>query len=98
MDACMEAVLREIINDPNPDKGVYMNNYPTFFEKYPRMSEMAFVIENKSMFLYMLEQKKRIRDDHSQHEASVNVGTMLMDTYITPLIDPKKKVKHVYKR
>ena len=84
-------LLQEIIDSPNPDKSAYMKQYPSFFEKFPRMSEMAFVMENRSMFRYMIEQKKRIHDDQSQHEASVNVGTMLRDTYITPVIDIEKK-------
>lgn len=91
MDPAMEAVLEEIIHHPNPDKERYKKDFPLFFEKYPKMSEMAFKKDNKAMFLYMIEQKKGITDDNSQHDASVNVGTKLCDTYITPLIDPKKK-------
>lgn len=91
MDPELEAVLEEIIHHPNPDKEQYKKDHPMFFEKYPRMGEMAFQKDNKAMFLYMLEQKKNITDHNSQHEASVNVGTKLRDTYITPLIDPKKK-------
>ena len=91
MDPFMEDILQEIIDDPTPDKDTYMKQYPTFFEKYPKMGEMAFVNSNKSMFRYMLEQKKQIRDENSQHEASVNVGTVLRDTYIKPLVGLKKK-------
>jgi hypothetical protein len=90
MDPNMEEILEEIIHHPNPDKEQYKKQFPLFFEKYPKISEMAFKKDNKAMFLYMIEQKKGVMDETSQHDASVNVGTKLRDTYITPLIDPKK--------
>lgn len=95
MDPVMEAVLEEIIYHPNPDKARYKKDFPLFFEKYPKVSEMAFNKNNNAMFVYMLEQKRGITDETSEHDASVIVGTKLCDTYIKPLIDPKKKANQL---
>jgi len=95
MDPTMDAVLKEIMDHPSPNEQYFREKYNSFFEKYPKLSEMVFSKnqEHQSMLRYMLTQKDKIKDEDSQYQASVNVGTMLRDTYITPLTNkmtPKK--------
>ena len=94
MDPTIE-VLKEIMDDPNPDEQKYREKHKDFFEKCPKLGEMVFSKNKEHQYIlrYMLAQKNKIKDDDSQYQASVNVGTMLRDTYITPLTNkmtPKK--------
>tara|TARA_Y100000389_G_C17067390_1_gene320263 strand:- start:66 stop:344 length:279 start_codon:yes stop_codon:yes gene_type:complete len=91
----MDAILKEILDHPNPNEQHFREKYKSFFEKCPKLGEMVFSKnkEHQSMLRYMLTQKDKIKDEDSQYQASVNVGTMLRDTYITPLTNkmtPKK--------
>ena len=60
--------------------------YPDFFEAYPTLSNAIF--ETKFDFqtlLYMLKKKDEI-DSRSttQHDASVDVGSLLVDKFVKP--------------
>lgn len=93
MDSMLEKVLIEILNDPNRIhvKDDYKKKYPEFFEKFPRLGQMAFSTDDNHMSIlkYMLTEKSKIIDEQTQYDASVRVGTLLRDEYISPVIDEK---------
>lgn len=97
MDSRMENVLREILNDPNRlhvnSQHEYKQKYPDFFAKFPRIGQMVFSSDKNhvSILQYMLKEKSKIFDEQSQYDASVRVGTLLRDEYISPLVDTEKK-------
>lgn len=63
-------------------------NYPSFIEKYPNLSKNVFGYNfDHKMFSYMMKEKNKIdKGNMSEHEASVNIGTILVDKYIKPLL------------
>lgn len=95
----MENVLCEILNDPNRLHGTsqqeYKQKYPDFFVKFPRLGQMVFSSDKNhvSILQYMLKEKGTILDEQTQYDASVRVGTLLRDEYISPIVDIEKKNK-----
>lgn len=87
----MYEVIEEIMNDPERvQKNLeYKQKFPDFFKKYPKLGAMVFSTNSQhiSILKYMLHEKKKINDEQSQYDASVRVGTVLRDTYISPLLD-----------
>lgn len=87
----MEKVVEEILNDPERvnKKSEYTQKFPEFFEKYPKLGSMVFSTnpQHITILKYMLHEKKQINDEQSQYDASVRVGTVLRDEYISPLLD-----------
>lgn len=80
-------IIKEILNDQN-NKSYYENKYPDFFLKCPVLSNNIFKPHfDKKMLGFMLKQKLHIVENGlSEHDASVNVGSRLVDTYIKPVI------------
>jgi len=81
-------VITEILNDCK-DKSYYENKYPEFFLQCPILSNNIFKPNfDKNMLQFMLKQKLQIeKNEVSEHDASVNVGSRLVDTYIKPIIE-----------
>jgi hypothetical protein len=89
----MNEILDEILNDPlrTERESEYKKKFPDFFEKYPKLGCMVFSSNEQQMSIlkYMLQEKERITDEQSQYDASVRVGTVLRDEYISPLLQKK---------
>lgn len=82
-------VIHEIVTDKK-EKAFYIKKYPLFFERCPVLSNKLFEPDfDSTMLSYMMEQKSKIfQNEFSEHEASVNVGTNLVNKYIKPLLNP----------
>ena len=77
-------VVREIRADPVEG----LKKHPWFPERYPRLYSMcknpAFDLNT---FQKMLDAKRKIQNaELSEHDASVEVGTLLVDKYVKPLL------------
>jgi len=89
--------LDEVINDiieNNKSKLFYTNKYPTFFEQYPVLSDKIFEQDFDFHILsQMMEQKNNIvHKDVSEHDASVKIGSCLVDKYVKPLLNINNKI------
>lgn len=85
----MDYNTKEIIEDiytGNETKSYYKYKYPNFFKDFPVLSEKLFDPSFDSRTLnYMLNQLDKIKSSKlSSHDASVKVGTMLVDKYVKP--------------
>tara|TARA_Y100000389_G_C17308602_1_gene436769 strand:+ start:508 stop:780 length:273 start_codon:yes stop_codon:yes gene_type:complete len=83
-------ILNEIIDDirdnPHNSKDFYTEKYPDFSKHYPTLFEKLFDPKlDVTTLRYMLNQKEKMSSNKlSQHDASVKVGTMLVDKYVKP--------------
>ena len=92
MDPMDEVVIREIVDRPKSmTKAHYMTKYPGFFKRCPVLSEKLFDPNmDKSMLNFLMKQRTKVlHNDLSEHEASVNVGSRLVNKYVKPLVDNK---------
>lgn len=86
---CLEnTVLRGVVQEFHADPVEGLKKYPWFLKQYPRLHHMctnpAF---DFNMFNKMLDAKQKIQNaEVSEHEASVEVGTLLVDKYVKPLL------------
>lgn len=78
-------IVNEILSTKQ-SKELYIEKYPDFFEHYPVLSEKIFDPSfDKSTFNYMLNQREKITENKlTEHDASVKVGTLLVDKYVKP--------------
>jgi len=85
----MDDIIKEIMACENPDKEVFLVKYPSFFTKYPVLSRVLFDKSvDKSVLEYMMKEKGKIDENtKTEHDASVEVGTMLLEKYISPMIN-----------
>jgi hypothetical protein len=60
--------------------------YPDFFKSHPTLSNAIFETNfDFQTLLYMLKKKHEIDDKStSQHDASVDVGSLLVDKFVKP--------------
>ena len=63
-----------------------MTKHKEFTEKYPTLFEKLFEPNfDKNVLRYMLNQKGKINSNkQTEHNASIKVGTMLVDKYVKP--------------
>lgn len=82
-------IVTEIYYDKNKNIDFYKNKYPEFFEKYEVLSNSVFENEfDLNTFKYLWRQKEMVDNNKlSQHDASVKVGSKLVDDYVKPLIN-----------
>lgn len=82
-------IIHEILDNKVNDKTYYMKYHPDFFSKYPVLSKRIFEPGfDKNFLIYMLEQNSKIENEQvSEHDASVDVGSKLVNTYIKPLFN-----------
>lgn len=81
--------IKEIIMDIKEGcetKMYYKYKYPQFFKDYPVLSEKLFEQSfDEQTLKYMLNQLDKMKSSNvSCHDASVKVGTMLVDKYVKP--------------
>ncbi len=81
--------IDDIIDDilsKKDSKDVCMTKYKEFSEKYPTLFDKLFDPNfDKAVLKYMLNQKGKIQSNkQTEHNASVKVGTMLVDKYVKP--------------
>jgi hypothetical protein len=76
-------------------KSHYEFLYADFAQKYPAILEMCCNARSPADLAhleYMVGQWKKVQDGNvSQYDASVKVGTRLMDTYIKPVLPDTPK-------
>ena len=79
-------VVQEIRADPVEG----LRKYPWFPKQYPRLHQMCKnPVFDMNMFRKMLDARQKMhKAEVSEHEASVEVGTLLVDKYVKPLLDP----------
>ena len=60
--------------------------YKEFNEKYPTLFDKLFDPNfDKAVLKYMLNQKEKIKSNkQTEHNASIKVGTMLVDKFVKP--------------
>lgn len=92
----MQSVLKDIFENPNTAPEHFKTKYPDFFEKYPVLSEKVFDPNiDKDTLRYMLEQKNRIEANRqSEYDASVKVGSLLVDRYVKPDLENQQNKKN----
>ena len=83
--------IDHIVNEINQSKLTQdecMKRYPDFFTSYPTLSKSIFEKNfDFETLLYMLEKKKHVDTNNtSQYNASVDVGTLLVDKFVIPLL------------
>ena len=91
----IDTILSDILSQDRPDIEFYKKKYPHFFTKFPILSRAVFE-ENvdRTILEYMVHQKKMLNErntDDAYHEASVNVGTLLRDKYVSPVVNNIKQ-------
>ena len=66
--------------------------YEDFYLKYPALfSKIIDGTLEKNQFNFMLNMLGKVKNEElSDHDASVQVGQVLVDKYVKPLIDEKK--------
>jgi hypothetical protein len=79
------AIIEEVMTDKQP-KEFYVNKYPEFSEQYPYLLEKLYELNfDKDTLRYMLNQKQQMDSNKlTEHDASVKVGTVLVDKYVKP--------------
>ena len=70
-------------------KDVLKREYSTFSEKYEKLFGMICSYECRDQILNMMMLNfKKVKEGHkSQHDASVDVGGVLVDNYVKPAVD-----------
>jgi len=83
-NADMLQVVQEI--RANPTEG--LKKYPWFPRQYPRLHQMCTNPSfDMNVLQQMLDAKQKIQNaEVSEHDASVEVGTLLVDKYVKPLL------------
>jgi hypothetical protein len=78
-------IIEEVMNIKE-SKEFYVDKYPEFARDYPHLLEKLY--ENNfdlETLRYMLNQKQKMDTNKlSEHDASVKVGTVLVDKYVKP--------------
>jgi hypothetical protein len=79
--------VQNIVNDilkGKKTKNEYMELYPDFFEKMPTLSKKLFEKDlDENILKYLMNQKTKIDTNKiSEYDASVKVGTILVDKYV----------------
>lgn len=83
----VQEVVNEILKD-KMSRAFYEKKYPSFFKRYPTLSEKIFDPSfDESIVRYMLNQMEKMnRNKQSERDASIKVGSLLVDTFVKPAI------------
>lgn len=82
--------LNEIIDDIRTNnhntKNFFAEKYPDFAQHYPTLFEKLFDPNlDITTLRYMLAQKEKMNSNKlTEHDASIKVGTLLVDKYVKP--------------
>lgn len=81
--------LNEIIDDIRTNlntKAFFTEKYPDFAKHYPTLFEKLFDQNlDITTLRYMLNQKEKMNTHKlTEHDASIKVGTLLVDKYVKP--------------
>lgn len=81
-------ILREVVLEIRADPVEGIKKYPWFPKQYPRLHQMCLnPVFDLNMFQKMLDAKQKMQNaELSEHDASVEVGTLLVDKYVKPLL------------
>lgn len=81
----IEDIIEDILSQKDSTE-VYTTKYKEFSEKYPTLFEKLFEPNfDKAVLRYMLNQKGKMSSNkQTEHDASIKVGTMLVDKYVKP--------------
>lgn len=79
----IEEIVHEILTDKKA-KNFYQEKYPEFFEKMPVLSAKLFEKDlDKDILKYLMTQKNKVdANKSSEHDASVKVGSLLVDKFV----------------
>jgi hypothetical protein len=79
----IEEIVSEILRDKKA-KNFYQEKYPDFFEKMPVLSAKVFEHDlDKDILKYLMKQKNKMDlNKSSEHDASVKVGSLLVDKFV----------------
>ena len=82
----VEAVIEEIRNKIDNRQNVNENDYADFKKEYPKIFSMCLTKDfNKVQMRFFLSKLKEIENNQtSEHDASVKIGTMLVNKYVKP--------------
>lgn len=85
----IDEVINEILKDKKP-KEFYDIKYPSFSKRYPTLSEKVFEKNfDINIIKYMLSQMKKMNNNkQSEKDASIKVGTLLVDKFVKPNLPP----------
>jgi hypothetical protein len=83
----IEDIVEEIIGNTE-SLDFYESKYPGFSSNYPVLSEKLFEKDlDKDTLKYLLNEKQKIAQNKTtQHDASIKVGSLLVDRYVKPLV------------
>ncbi|QOI90172.1 hypothetical protein QKU58_gp159 [Pyramimonas orientalis virus] len=78
-------IVEEVMLNKQP-KQFYLDKYPEFSSNYPYLLNKLYEDNfDKDTLRYMLNQKQKIdANKSSEYDASVKVGTVLVDKYVKP--------------
>lgn len=81
----VEDVIEEILKDKN-SKEFYDKKYPSFSKRYPTLSKKVFYTNlDVSVLRYMISQMRKMNQNKlSEKDASIKVGSLLVDKYVKP--------------
>jgi hypothetical protein len=87
----LREITKEMCASNSKDKREHFSEkYPTFTKNYPTLFEMCcndpFDIKKMDFMINMLQQVQN--NKISQHDASANVGQILYDEYVKPIVAP----------
>ena len=83
----LQHVIDDILINPSSlSKEEFQQKYADFFTKYPTLSEKVFDDKlDKQTLRYLLTQKSKMEtNNQTEYDASVKVGSMLVDKYVKP--------------
>lgn len=80
-----EDIIHDILNNKN-SKEFFKDKYTEFASNCPHLFDKLFEKDLDRVTLnYMLNQKQKMEANKlSEHDASVKVGTLLVDKYVKP--------------
>ena len=81
----IEDVLSEILRDKE-SKEFYEKKYPSFSKRYPTLSQKIFEKDvDVNIINYMIYQMKKMNQNkQSERDASIKVGSLLVDKFVKP--------------
>ena len=86
-------IVYDIRSKIEQNQSLNEEKYSEFKKEYPSLYNKCISEDyNSNQMLYFLSKLKEIDDNKtSEHEASVNIGTMLVDKYVKPFIKEEEK-------
>lgn len=88
--SALQQILDDIFVNPSSlSKEDFRLKYADFFTKYPTLSEKVFdPALDKQTLRYLVTQKAKMdANKQTEYDASVKVGSMLVDKYVKPTLN-----------